>query len=1013
MLNDGINLTTTKDAKINSLTVGKGASTVAGGIPSNTAVGKDALSSNTTGSNNIAIGMQALLKNNTGVKNVAIGTDALGVNTTGSDNTAIGHNADVQGVNRQNATAIGSGAVVTADNTIQLGNAAVLKVVTDGAIEAGGAITAGVVTYPNIDGTTNQVLTTNGAGALSWTNVQAATVGTASQTLRHNGIQWVAASNVLNDGINLTTTKDAKINSLTVGKGASTVAGGIPSNTAVGKDALSSNTTGSNNIAIGMQALLKNNTGVKNVAIGTDALGVNTTGSDNTAIGHNADVQGVNRQNATAIGSGAVVTADNTIQLGNAAVLKVVTDGAIEAGGAITAGVVTYPNIDGTTNQVLTTNGAGALAWTSVGSVPVGSASQTLRYDAGAWVVANSLKNDGTTVTTTADMKINGLTVGKGAITAAGGNDFNTAVGVDALLSNTTGQFNTALGWQTLALNGTGEKNTASGYGALNKNSSGNSNTASGYQALNSNETGSSNTGIGNRSLYTNTLGKYNTATGYESLFKNETGDSNTTSGAFALYENTAGKYNTATGLEALRLTTGSNNTAIGFQALYSNTTGSNNTAIGYLADVSGASLNNATAIGNGAKVNADNTIQLGNTAVVKVVTSGAITVGAVTYPNTAGTTNQVLAINGAGALAWTSVGSLPVGSASQTLRYDAGAWVVANSLKNDGTTVTTTADMKINGLTVGKGNNNLAGNTAFGEGALSKATAPNGFQNTAIGFKSLGENVDGNRNTATGYESLVKNISGKNNSAFGFKALSSNVGGDKNTVSGSYALTSNSSGNSNTASGTNALYWNKTGTENTAIGDNAGYGSNGKETNQSTFIGHGSFVVSNRTNITMLGADIVDAQCTADNQIMLGNTAITHIRAQVSSITAYSDRRFKTNIQENVSGLDFIMKLKPVTYNVRPTELHKIWGTPDSLYNNIDFSAAENMTNIGFIAQDVEMAAKESGFNFPGIDVPKNDKEVYLLRYGDFIMPIVKAMQEQQELIIKLQERISILEKK
>jgi hypothetical protein len=34
-------------------------------------------------------------------------------------------------------------------------------------------------------------------------------------------------------------------------------------------------------------------------------------------------------------------------------------------------------------------------------------------------------------------------------------------------------------------------------------------------------------------------------------------------------------------------------------------------------------------------------------------------------------------------------------------------------------------------------------------------------------------------------------------------------------------------------------------------------------------------------------------------------------------------------------------------------------------------------------------------------------------LRYATFVVPLVKAMQEQQELIIKLQERISVLEKK
>ncbi len=97
---------------------------------------------------------------------------------------------------------------------------------------------------------------------------------------------------------------------------------------------------------------------------------------------------------------------------------------------------------------------------------------------------------------------------------------------------------------------------------------------------------------------------------------------------------------------------------------------------------------------------------------------------------------------------------------------------------------------------------------------------------------------------------------------------------------------------------------------------------------------------------------------------------------------------------------MDFILKLRPVTYTVTPRELHKIWGTPDSVVNKMDFSETEKETRIGFIAQEVEKAAKESGFNFPGIDVPRNDKEVYTLRYVDFIMPMIKGIQEQKSII-------------
>ena len=144
----------------------------------------------------------------------------------------------------------------------------------------------------------------------------------------------------------------------------------------------------------------------------------------------------------------------------------------------------------------------------------------------------------------------------------------------------------------------------------------------------------------------------------------------------------------------------------------------------------------------------------------------------------------------------------------------------------------------------------------------------------------------------------------------------------------------------------------------------------------------------------------------------MLGNTAIIEIRAQVTGITAYSDARFKKNIREDVKGLDFITRLKPVTYNEDPTLLHKIWGTPDSLVSKIDHSAIQQQRFIGFIAQDVQKAAKESGFDFPGIDIPRNEKEVYSLRYTDFMMPLIKSVQELQDMIYKQNKLIDDMKK-
>jgi trimeric autotransporter adhesin len=308
------------------------------------------------------------------------------------------------------------------------------------------------------------------------------------------------------------------------------------------------------------------------------------------------------------------------------------------------------------------------------------------------------------------DLKVNGLTIGRG-----GGNvDGNTANGSMSLYSNSSGNSNTAYGYASLYSNTTGSNNIANGNQSLYFNTTGSNNTAIGNASLNSNTTGSYNTAVGPSVLYSNTIGSNNTATGYIALYKNTTGTDNTASGMFALYANTTGAYNTATGYGALSAntegvyntatgyvalasnttglanqasgnyaltdnttgnsntasgysalranTTGNSNTASGYNALDANTIGTNNTAIGYYANVGSAALTNATAIGAGATVLASNTIQLGDANVAKVITSGTLTAGTITYPNTHGTNGQVLTTTGSGTLTWASAPTYSVG---------------------------------------------------------------------------------------------------------------------------------------------------------------------------------------------------------------------------------------------------------------------------------------------------------------------------------------------------------------
>ena len=80
-----------------------------------------------------------------------------------------------------------------------------------------------------------------------------------------------------------------------------------------------------------------------------------------------------------------------------------------------------------------------------------------------------------------------------------------------------------------------------------------------------------------------NTNGSDNTAVGFQALTNNSTGIKNTAVGSEALQNNTIGVYNTATGFDALSSNTiGFSNTATGIEALFSNLAGTSNTAIGF-----------------------------------------------------------------------------------------------------------------------------------------------------------------------------------------------------------------------------------------------------------------------------------------------------------------------------------------------------------------------------------------------------------------------------------------------
>jgi trimeric autotransporter adhesin len=301
---------------------------------------------------------------------------------------------------------------------------------------------------------------------------------------------------------------------------------------------------------------------------------------------------------------------------------------------------------------------------------------------------------------------------------------------------------------------------------------------------------------------------------------------------------------------------------------------------------------------------------------------------------------------------------------------------------------------------------NNTTGNDNTASGAGAMYSNNKGTHNVAVGVNALTANTAGSNNTATGSHAIGSNTTGEYNSAHGFVALANSTGG-YNTANGAGALISTTTGNANAALGYAALYNNLTGSCNTAVGFQA-------------ITSWGHFI-----NSTVIGCGaVVDAS----DKVRIGNAFVTAIEGQVP-FTYPSDGRFKFQVQEDVKGLDFILQLRPVTYQfdtkkfdgqlragisapVESTTTNSTWKEdikPGDALPGMDapYEKSSSIRRSGFIAQEVEQAAKKSGYNFSGVIRPQTESGYYTMSYDAFVVPIVKAIQEQQQVINDQQQQI------
>jgi len=182
--------------------------------------------------------------------------------------------------------------------------------------------------------------------------------------------------------------------------------------------------------------------------------------------------------------------------------------------------------------------------------------------------------------------------------------------------------------------------------------------------------------------------------------------------------------------------------------------------------------------------------------------------------------------------------------------------------------------------------------------------------------------------------------------------------------------------------------------------------------------VGYGAGVnTDGLINTTAIGNAAV---ATSSNTVQIGNSDVTDVyfggaigsTLHAAAYNTPSDKRFKYDIKNDVPGLEFIKRLIPVTYYFDEQKLAEF--TKTGVINNSMIKPAsyneEKQLHTGFLAQDVEKIANELGYSFDGVHSPVNNKDHYSLAYSQFVMPLVKSVQEQQQIIEDQNKKIDTL---
>ena len=973
----GYNLT---DEVVSTVAIGTSALYNGGEMEHSTAIGSSSLF-NATGGYNTALGSNAGrgASNFSGKNNTFIGALA-GYGAVGSNNVFLGSGAG------RNATGSGnvflgstSGYNETGSNKLYIENSNSSSPLIYGEFDSNLVRINGLLDinnayhFPLADGTSGQVLSTNGSGQVSWTTafggkldsltdadgdtkvlVEATPDEDLIKLVVPNGIglqTWVFSHNNLaspsSDIISIGKDAGKNLNGdefgtvLLGGHAGYNLTDAVGSTTAIGSSALYKAGEIDHSTAIGASSLL-NATGNYNTALGSNAGrgASNFSGTGNTFIGalSGLSAQGANNvflgreagKNATGSGnvflgrsSGFNETGSNKLYIENSNSSSPLIYGEFDSNLVRINGLLDinnayhFPLADGTSGQVLSTNGSGQVSWTTVsvssGNTLIDADSDTkiqveesadedmIRFDLGGtekWLMTGNRIEPAS----------NNTLIGKNAGTALTSGSNVTAFGANALQSNTSAYYNSAFGFNALQAATSGQWNSAFGYNA----------------------------------------GK-SVTTGERNVFVGESAGLNTT--------------------------TGGGNTFIGSNAGGNNTTGYGNVFIGSNAGGTDTGLVQRLYIAN---TNTNSPLIYGefNSGLLRI--NGTLDINnAYQLPTADGNSGQVLGTDGSGNVAWTSLTTSSIADADDDTKIQ-----VEESADEDKIRFDLGGNEKW--LMTGNRLEPAADNTLIGQNAGTAITSGSG--NTAYGANALKANTTADNNAAFGSSALQSVTTGQFNGGYGTNAGYNLTDGDRNVFVGNSAGYSNVSGSNNTFVGQFAGYSNK-GSDNVFLGRYAG----GSDTTSNKL-----YIANSNTSSPLIYGEFDNNLLEINGNLRPGSDNSRSLGASGKRWTAVyatngtiqtSDARFKDSIENMSYGLTELMQLRSVTYQWKEDSLGE--------------------TKLGFIAQELEQVVPEV------VTVANDSMQTRGVNYAELIPVLVKAIQEQQKQIedYKLQIEDSKLE--